>query len=308
MSVHISNVPGAAQFLSATLTITMPSATDKAIDVVVGAIHTLGTITIAAAAATNGQSNDAPLFTLRNYYDADAGAGVTSTAWDLSLLHDMTAAGATPASSGIFAINSVTVLTLTNTNGTARATIPAILNMTDVSTGFLLWAGARGLRVYGDNIATCDSSGNIQYAGFICKTLGMQDTLAVQSSAEGGTASMNIKTARQVVTLTGAQTSTTINIPSGAMLLGASFTVNTAVVTSAATNTWDADFTGGSTTNLVAATKSGALNTKADKLIVPEIASATTNIEFDAPGAETFSSGAIEVVAYYIDQTSLANA
>lgn len=172
----------------------------------------------------------------------------------------------------------------------------------------LLYGTSGGLRLYGGSLATCDTAGNIPYLGFLCKTLGMQDTLAVQNSAEGGTASLNIKTVRELVTLSGAQKSTTINLPAGAMLLGAAFNVNTAVVTSAATNTWDADFTGGSTTNLVAAGALGAQNTKANKLIVPEIASAETNIEFDAPGVETFSSGVIEVVAYYIDQTSLANA
>ena len=267
-----------------------------------------GAVTLAAAAATDGQLNDAPLLTLRNYYDADPGVGVTSTAWDLTLLHDMTAGGAAPASSGIFKINNVVVLTLTNTNGAPKATFPAILNFIDANSGFILWGAVQGLRSYGGNLATCDASGNIQYVGFLCKTLSAQNTVAVQNSDEGGTASLNIKTVRELVTLSGAQKSTTINLPAGAMLLGASFNVDTAVVTSAATNTWDADYIGGSTTNLVAAGAPGALNTKANKVIAPEIASAETNIEFDAPGVETFSSGVIEVVAYYIDQTSLANA
>ena len=135
------------------------------------------------------------------------------------------------------------------------------------------------------------------------------DVLAVSNTLEGHTGNLAIRTAHEVITLTGAQTaSTTLDIPAGSMLLGCSLTVNTAVVTSSATNTWDCDFIGGSTTAIAAAATAGAQNTKIDTLIVPEIASAETNIEFDAPGVETFSSGAIEAVVYYISLTSLANA
>lgn len=135
------------------------------------------------------------------------------------------------------------------------------------------------------------------------------DILRVSNSAEGDTGAFTIKTAREVHTLTlAAQSSTTtLLIPAGAMLLGASFNVNVAVTSSGASNTWDADFKTGSTTNLVAAGALGAINTKKNTLIVPEITTDVTEIEFDAAGVETFATGVIEVVVYYAVLTSLAN-
>jgi len=135
------------------------------------------------------------------------------------------------------------------------------------------------------------------------------DIITITNSVEGNVAGMNTQSVRELHTLAAATTSdTTIDIPSGAILLGASFNVDTAVTTSAASNTWDADFVGGSATALVAAGAAGAQNTKGNKLVVPELAAAQTNIQFAAPGAETFTAGVIEVIAYYMDLTGLADA
>ena len=132
------------------------------------------------------------------------------------------------------------------------------------------------------------------------------DRLSVINNAEGGTARLNIQTARDSVTLTGAtKDTTTISAPAGCLLLGASFTVDTAVVDDAGDNTWSAAFVTGSTTALATAA-AAAQNTKVNKLVVPELASATTQIRF-TPNGGSFTAGVIEVVAYYIDLTSLAN-
>jgi hypothetical protein len=92
----------------------------------------------------------------------------------------------------------------------------------------------------------------------------------------------------------------TTDLPVGVKLLGASFWVVSAVTTSSATNTWGVEFTGGSTTTLLADTQPGALDTKREVLIPDEITSGSvTNVRFVAPGAETFVSGNILVHIYY---------
>lgn len=153
------------------------------------------------------------------------------------------------------------------------------------------------------------TSGLIDLGAGTPSSLTSLGTLALGNIAEGGTGQLVIKTAREVHTLilSDLSSTTTISIPSGAMVLGASFNVDTAVTTSGATNTWDADFITGSTTSLTAGI-AGALNTKADKLIVPEITTDVTQIQFSTAGVETFATGVIEIVVYYIELTSLADA
>ena len=98
---------------------------------------------------------------------------------------------------------------------------------------------------------------------------------------------------------------TSIDIPSGAVLLGASFNVNTAVTDGGGDDTWNAAFTGGSTATL-GTNETAAQNTKVDTMIVPEVASATTNVRF-TPNGGSFTAGIIEVVVYFQTLTSLAN-
>ena len=136
--------------------------------------------------------------------------------------------------------------------------------------------------------------------------LHVDDAIAISNDTEGSTARITIQSTSEVVTLTGATTDTTINIPSGAILLGASFNVDTAVVDSAGDDTWSAAYVTGSTTAL-ATGAAATLNTKVNTTIVPEKASAQTNIRF-TPNAGNFSSGAVQVVAYYWALTGLANA
>ncbi|KKM86990.1 hypothetical protein LCGC14_1273420 [marine sediment metagenome] len=192
------------------------------------------------------------------------------------------------------------------TNTAATATVPNILsNVADLDTGLggipgtgdiisLIAGGVEGIRITEDTTITSRLS----------------DKTSFSNTAEGNTGAMNIQTARNVHTLaSAAQSQTTFApaIPNGSLVLGASFTVNTAVTTSGAGNTWDADFITGLATALVAAGAAGAQDTKANVMIVPEVASNIVNIEFDAPGVETFTGGVIEIIVYYIDLTSLAD-
>jgi hypothetical protein len=131
--------------------------------------------------------------------------------------------------------------------------------------------------------------------------------VAIANADEGGTARLTRHSVCEAVTLSGATSVTTVDIPSGAVLLGASFAVNTAVSdTTADPDTWSAAFSGGSTTALASAA-AAAVDTKVNKLIVPEVASNTTNITFTPQGGE-FDGGVIEVVVYYEALTSLADA
>lgn len=129
---------------------------------------------------------------------------------------------------------------------------------------------------------------------------------AINNADEGGTAKLTTQSVQEVVTLTGATTDTTIAIPSGSLLLGASFCVNTAVSDTGGNDTWSADYVTGSATALTAGA-AAAQNTKVDTLVVPEVAGAATEIRF-TPNGGNFDAGVIEVVAYYVDLTSLANA
>lgn len=131
-------------------------------------------------------------------------------------------------------------------------------------------------------------------------------SLALSNPTEGGTAKATIQTAHETHTLTlgASSVTTTIDIPTGALLLGASFNVNTAVTDTAGDDSWTAAFSGGDTTALGGGAPTQ--NTKVDTMIVPAVAGSETNITF-TPNGGNFGAGIIEVVAYYIDLTSLAN-
>jgi len=159
-------------------------------------------------------------------------------------------------------------------------------------------------------IADSSAATPLIYGDFAAARLKVNGTLEVSNVAEGGTGALQITTAREQHTLAAAADSatTTLAIPVGSLIIGASFNVNTAITTSGAGNTWDADFITGDTTNIVAAGAAGAQDTKADALFVPILTTGgACEVEFDAPGAETFTAGVIEVVVYYIDLTSLAS-
>ena len=131
--------------------------------------------------------------------------------------------------------------------------------------------------------------------------------LAINNATEGSTGRLTIQTAQEVVDVSsGTSADSTIAIPSGAVLLGVSFCVNTAVTDDDGDDTWSAAFITGSTTSLASAA-AAAKNTKVNTLIVPEVASDATEVQF-TPNGTNFTAGAIEIVAYYYALTSLADA
>lgn len=70
-------------------------------------------------------------------------------------------------------------------------------------------------------------------------------------------------------------------------------------ITSAAATTWAAAFVGGSTASLVTG-QAFTKNTRASGLIVPEIATDTTNIRI-SPNTGTFTGGVLSIICYYED-------
>lgn len=135
-----------------------------------------------------------------------------------------------------------------------------------------------------------------------------QTKTSLSNTAEGNTASIDDLTAHETHTLTlgASSVTTTITIPIGSRLSGVSFNVNTAVTDDAGDDTWDAAFSGGSTTPLITGA-APALDTKVDVLIVDEITTGSvTEITF-TPNGGNFTAGVIEIVVYYEALTSLAN-
>ena len=131
--------------------------------------------------------------------------------------------------------------------------------------------------------------------------------LSFTNSAEGDTASLNIKIARESHTLANAATSTTsIDLGSNVLVLGVGLNVDTAVVDDGGDDTWSSNLDDGADIGTISTGSAAAQNTKVDKLFVPILTDATTNVKFTANGGN-FSAGVIEVLVYYIDLTSLAN-
>lgn len=134
-----------------------------------------------------------------------------------------------------------------------------------------------------------------------------QTSFEISNTAEGNTGSRNWLTAHETHTLSLAATSvtTTLAIPAGARLIGASFNVDTAVTDDAGDDTWSAAFSGGAS-GILATAAAPAQDTKVDTLTIAEITTATTEITF-TPNGGNFTAGVIEVVVYYETLTSLAN-
>lgn len=146
--------------------------------------------------------------------------------------------------------------------------------------------------------AMCGSNKRFIISGEMALANGTEDV------ASGGR--LGVLSTTEVTTLSGSTTDTTVTVPSGAMLLGAQFTVDTAVVDDAGDDTWSAAFNGGSSTSL-ASGAAAAQNTKVNTLVVPEIASSSTVVRF-TPNGGNFTAGAIEVTIYYMILTSMGDA
>ena len=131
------------------------------------------------------------------------------------------------------------------------------------------------------------------------------DRGGVQQLSFGGSVLRRLTT-RQVVAMgTGATAvSTTITVPSGARLLAVALNVDVVVVT-AGDDTWEAAFSGGSTTAIAAAGTAATQDTKVTLVLADdEVVSSATEITFTPNGA-SFTSGNIEAVVWYEEQTAL---
>lgn len=132
-------------------------------------------------------------------------------------------------------------------------------------------------------------------------------TIGISNADEGNTGKLRRRCVRELLTLSGATTTTTtISVPSGARLLAIGMNIDTEVVTTEiGVNTWGAVFDGGSSTVIVAA-ESEIVNTKVNFIVPDEIVSGTTQVQF-APTGGTFTAGVIEILVWYEELISLAN-
>lgn len=112
-------------------------------------------------------------------------------------------------------------------------------------------------------------------------------------------------TKRELHTLTlgAASDTTTLLIPAGALILGASFNVDVAVTDSTGNDTWSAAFITGAT-NTLATAAAPALNTKVNRMVTPTVTSATTEIRF-TPNGGNFTAGVIDIVVYYMSLSDI---
>jgi len=256
---------------------TIAAAVQVALDALDGITATVSTATVTCT--FQGDVTDAA--------DVDYGATITVTtagkdATIESLVGAVECLGAVDMASTLDVVGNTTIGGTLGVTGAITATGGVAGAITGNVTGNLT----------GD--VTGDLTGNI-----------IGNTAIVGTDATG---KLDIKIAREVHTLTLSTTSvtTTLQIPVGAMLLGCSMNVDTAV-TNDGDNTWTAAFSTGSTTSIEAA-GAAAKNSKTDTLIVPEITTTgACEITF-TPQSGSFTAGVIEVQVYYMDLTSLDDA
>lgn len=105
------------------------------------------------------------------------------------------------------------------------------------------------------------------------------------------------KVAEATATLSGATTDIVLAIPTNSKLLGVQFRVGSTITSGDGGTTWNASYSGGSTTSLVTG-QSFTSNTKVNKMHVDEVTSAETNITI-TPDSGTFSGGEIRAIVYY---------
>ncbi len=128
--------------------------------------------------------------------------------------------------------------------------------------------------------------------------------LSLELTVAGSSGGLVRRAVEKAVAITASATvACGLAIPSGARLLGAQFRVDAALA-----ETWDADYSGGSSTALVAAGEV-AKNTKKNVLHDAEIASGATDIVFSPNAGGSFTAqGQITVIAYYEELVALEDA
>ena len=203
-------------------------------------------------------------------------------------------------SEGTEGVRLVSYVTSVDTNKDGTATAAVILNSA-LKTGTTITdmsADANLVVIENNSVAVflVDEDGDVWRAG----------SSAMSNATEGGTGRIVTTSTHDVVTLTGASTdTTTISIPSGAIIHGCSMNVNTAVVDDGGDDTWSAAFITGSSATL-ATGAAAAQDTKVDAMDANNNATATTQVRF-TPNGGSFTSGAVEIVCYYTSLTSLGD-
>jgi len=159
------------------------------------------------------------------------------------------------------------------------------------------------------NAADLLAAGFASVASWTAQYNSDKETIESSNSVEGNTG--KVEEVNKLVTEAALGTGTTkvitIAIPDGAVILGVSLNNDVAVTTDGGDDTYDAAFSGGDTTVILAGIL-GALNTKTDKLFVPILTTGVTEITVTAGNSENFSAGTIQVLVHYRTITSMKDA
>jgi hypothetical protein len=133
--------------------------------------------------------------------------------------------------------------------------------------------------------------------------------LVISNTTEGGTGNFHIgcKYEAHTLALSGNSTTTTISIPSGALVIAVQFCVETAVTDDSGDGAWGASLNGGGYSEL-GASISGAKNTKHNNVFdSPEKMSGTTQVRFTPDSYGNFTAGKIRVTVYYKFMTDMVS-
>jgi len=118
--------------------------------------------------------------------------------------------------------------------------------------------------------------------------------------------------AEATATLTGANTTIQVNIPTGSRILGAQLRVDTLVASADGGTSWAATYSGGATQAIGAAGQVFTKNTKVNAMFndttETDIVSSEVDILIDCNGAYTFSAGVIRAIVYYETFTAMGTA
>lgn len=173
-------------------------------------------------------------------------------------------------------------------------------------------AAAPGFSFYGDNdnglYRVAANELGIAVAGVQAAKF---DATGADVAATANGALIGIRSSSELLaTTSGATVTTTGLIPAGAVVLGHSLRVTTAVTTSSATNTFDSGDSGDA--DRYGAAIAGAGGTTADESDYTADPAGTWSasgreIILDAAGAETFTAGAVRVTVFYLLTTAPTN-
>ena len=150
------------------------------------------------------------------------------------------------------------------------------------------------------------------YGTFAATANGQQLTVNAGTITQGGGTVGGLATiaAEATATLSGASTTITLSIPTGAKIIGAELRVDTLITSGDGATSWSAAYSGGNTTAITTAqafTKNVKVYTLFNENAASALTTNTTNIAI-TPNSNTFSGGVVRAIVYYRKLVTMADA